>query len=164
MSRGATPIFVGGTPLYFKALLQRLFQGPAADWEFSERLTAEPRPMILAGCTNRYAGSMPRPPTGCTHGTPKRLIRVLEVFEKTGQPITALQQQFDRTDPRANVECSCSIGRAMSLSADQRPGRSDVRRGTRRRSRRLIEGSSAREGTPVDAFSRTAGQRSVTAK
>src|SRR5260221_12265614 len=30
-ARGRRPLFVGGTPLYLKALLRGLFQGPAAD-------------------------------------------------------------------------------------------------------------------------------------
>src|SRR5262245_22342168 len=30
--RGREPLFVGGTPLYLKALLRGIYQGPAADW------------------------------------------------------------------------------------------------------------------------------------
>ena len=35
-SRGKTPLFVGGTPLYLKSLLRGLFDGPPADWQLRQ--------------------------------------------------------------------------------------------------------------------------------
>src|SRR5437773_2484095 len=40
-SRGKRVLFVGGTPLYLKALLRGLFDGPPADLEVRRQLTAE---------------------------------------------------------------------------------------------------------------------------
>ena len=40
-ARGRSVLFVGGTPLYLKALLYGLFEGPAADTALRERLAAE---------------------------------------------------------------------------------------------------------------------------
>src|SRR5947209_5574011 len=40
-SRGKRALFVGGTPLYLKALLRGLFEGPAADATLRQRLFAE---------------------------------------------------------------------------------------------------------------------------
>src|SRR5579871_4343744 len=37
-SRGCRPLFVGGTPLYLKALLHGLFDGPPADIDIRARL------------------------------------------------------------------------------------------------------------------------------
>src|SRR5438876_3117019 len=39
--RGKRVLFVGGTPLYLKALLRGLFAGPPADIELRRQLTAE---------------------------------------------------------------------------------------------------------------------------
>src|SRR4051812_39283859 len=39
--RGKCALFVGGTPLYLKALLHGLFEGPPADPELRRRLTEE---------------------------------------------------------------------------------------------------------------------------
>ncbi|HEV3024287.1 MAG TPA: isopentenyl transferase family protein, partial [Pirellulales bacterium] len=36
--RGRQVLFVGGTPLYLKALLRGIFQGPAADWRLRQEL------------------------------------------------------------------------------------------------------------------------------
>src|SRR5689334_3956978 len=40
-ARGRRPLFVGGTPLYLKALLYGLFEGPPADFELRRRLEEE---------------------------------------------------------------------------------------------------------------------------
>ena len=38
LARGKVPLFVGGTPLYLKALLRGLFDGPSADWSIRQEL------------------------------------------------------------------------------------------------------------------------------
>jgi tRNA dimethylallyltransferase len=103
LSRGRTPIFVGGTPLYLKALLRGIFQGPAADWEFRERLSAEAA-QHDAGWLHDQVREVDAAAAARLHPQDtKRLIRVLEVFEKTSQPITSLQKQFDQ--PRPSDAC-----------------------------------------------------------
>lgn len=102
--RGVQPLFVGGTPLYLKALLRGLFEGPPADWEWRNKLSAEAEshePQWLhAKLASVDAASAARLHPNDT----RRLIRALEVYEKTGQPISCWQQQFDRGRPAA--ECS----------------------------------------------------------
>src|SRR5262245_1898447 len=39
--RGRVALFVGGTPLYLKAMLRGIFQGPPANWDLRRRLEAE---------------------------------------------------------------------------------------------------------------------------
>src|SRR6185369_14018969 len=41
VARGKTPLFVGGTGLYLRAILRGVFEGPSADWELRERLQSE---------------------------------------------------------------------------------------------------------------------------
>jgi tRNA dimethylallyltransferase len=103
LSRGRTPIFVGGTPLYLKALLRGIFQGPAADWEFRERLSAEAAQQNATWLHDKVRAVDAAAAARLHPQDTKRLIRVLEVFEKTGQPITDLQKQFNQ--PRPSDEC-----------------------------------------------------------
>lgn len=41
--RGRKALFLGGTPLYLKAMLRGIFQGPPADWVLRHRLADEAR-------------------------------------------------------------------------------------------------------------------------
>lgn len=164
LARGRTPIFVGGTPLYLKALLRGMFQGPAADWEFRERLTAEAAAHEPDWLHERVRAVDAAAADRLHPQDTKRLIRVLEVFEKTGQPITALQQQFDRARPAS--ECRVFV---LDWPREELYRRINARveamfaAGLVAEVRRLIEAGAARlpeqqEDAPAVAFSRTAGQ------
>jgi tRNA dimethylallyltransferase len=160
LSRGRTPIFVGGTPLYLKALLRGMFHGPAADWEFRERLTTEAA-AHEPGWLHEKVRAVDAAAADRLHPQDtKRLIRVLEVFEKTGQPITALQQQqFDRARPAS--ECRAFV---LDWPRDELYRRINARvdamfaAGLVDEVGRLIDASSAPKESPANAFSRTAGQ------
>ncbi|MBI3839325.1 MAG: tRNA (adenosine(37)-N6)-dimethylallyltransferase MiaA [Planctomycetia bacterium] len=97
--RGRVPLFVGGTPLYLKSLLRGIFSGPPADWDLRRRLQAiaqsEGAESVYARLTQVDARSARRLHPRDT----RRVIRALEVWEKTGQSITDLQRQFDRARP-----------------------------------------------------------------
>lgn len=92
-----TPIVVtGGTPLYYKALFEGLFPGPAADPELRARLGAED-PSAL------HARLMQVDPSAAARihlNDRKRLVRAIEVFELTGQPISALQTEWAAASQR----------------------------------------------------------------
>ncbi|MEX2142197.1 MAG: tRNA (adenosine(37)-N6)-dimethylallyltransferase MiaA [Pirellulales bacterium] len=100
--RGREVLFVGGTPLYLKAMLRGIFAGPPADWNLRRRLMDESRadPSVL------YRQLQLVDPVAAARlhaNDTRRLIRALEVFEATGSPISALQQQFEVG--RAADEC-----------------------------------------------------------
>lgn len=93
--RGRQPLFVGGTPLYLKSLLRGVFEGPAADWSLRSELQAEAH---SSGTTALYARLRRVDPQTAARLHPndtRRIIRALEVYAKTGQPISRFQQQFD---------------------------------------------------------------------
>ena len=101
VARGREPLFVGGTPLYLKALLRGLFVGPPADWplrhelaEFARREGAEALHGRLAAVDPVAARRLPAADT-------RRIIRAIEVFENTGRTISSWQQQFDVARPAA---------------------------------------------------------------
>lgn len=94
-SRGREVLFVGGTPLYLKGLLRGIFEGPPADWELRHRLRDE-ETRHGPGHLYRRLSEIDPTAAGRLHANDtRRLIRAIEVFEKTGQPISRLQAQFE---------------------------------------------------------------------
>ncbi len=93
--RGRAILFVGGTPLYLKGLLRGIFEGPPADWELRRRLQHEAEAGSPGCLHQRLAEVDPLAAQRLHPHDTRRLIRALEVFEKTGQPISRLQQQFE---------------------------------------------------------------------
>jgi len=100
-NRGRQVLFVGGTPLYLKALLRGMFQGPPADPEFRGRLAEEERRLGPGYLHRRLAAVDPVAAQRLHPNDHRRLIRALEVFAKTGRPISHYQRQFAEM-PRTN--------------------------------------------------------------
>lgn len=96
-------LFVGGTPLYLKGLLRGIFEGPPADWELRRRLADESQRHGGQWLHQRLAQVDPLAASRLHWNDARRLIRALEVFEKTGRPISELQRQFDVGKPAS--EC-----------------------------------------------------------
>jgi tRNA dimethylallyltransferase len=101
-SRGHEVLFVGGTPLYLKAMLRGIFAGPPADWSLRRQLmdVARADPSELH---RRLQSVDPAAAARLHPNDTRRLIRALEVHAGTGSPISALQQQFEIG--RAAEEC-----------------------------------------------------------
>jgi len=93
--RGREVLFVGGTPLYLKGLLRGIFQGPPADWQLRRRLEDEARQHGSVALHKRLATVDAVAAERLHPNDTRRVIRALEVYEKTGQPISRLQRQFD---------------------------------------------------------------------
>jgi tRNA dimethylallyltransferase len=88
--RNAPLVVTGGTPLYYKALFEGMFEGPGADAAIRERLRAQGNDALHRRLTEVDPASAARIHANDT----KRLVRALEVFELTGQPISALQNEW----------------------------------------------------------------------
>lgn len=95
-ARGATPIVVGGTNLYIKALLDGLFEGPEPDEELRERLRATPLVELRA----RLMEVDPEAAGRIDAMDVRRTVRALEVYMLTGVPISVHQRQWDAGPPR----------------------------------------------------------------
>jgi tRNA dimethylallyltransferase len=98
-SRGKRALFVGGTSLYYKAYRYGLFEGPPADPVLRDELIAEGS-AALHGELSRVDPSAAR---RIHPNDLKRLVRAVEVYRKTGEPISARQSQFDRPKGEAKV-------------------------------------------------------------
>ena len=86
---GRIPLLVGGTMLYFRALEQGLSPLPSADPELRERLQAEMAEQGLAALHARLADIDPVAAARIAPGDPQRILRALEVFELTGEPLSS---------------------------------------------------------------------------
>ena len=85
--RAVPLVATGGTPLYYKSLFEGLFDGPGADDAIRARLNDEPLDALHARLTEVDPAAAAR-----IHvNDRKRLVRALEVFELTGQPISSFQ-------------------------------------------------------------------------
>ncbi len=93
--RGRVPLFVGGTPLYLKCLLRGFFDGPPADWEMRNQIEAE---LATAGPTALHERLTQVDPVAASQihaNDTRRLVRALEVYHSTGQPISHQQMEFE---------------------------------------------------------------------
>lgn len=95
--RGKEVLFVGGTPLYLKALLRGLVAGPPADWEMREAIREEVEEVGSVALHQRLEQLDPVAAATIHPHDTRRLIRALEVFRITGQPMSHYQMQFDES-------------------------------------------------------------------
>lgn len=93
-NRSKIPLIVGGTGLYFKALLDGLFQGPGTDESIRKELEEK---IKEKGTLFLYNELKKIDALICGKIQPndkKRIIRALEVFYLTGKPISSFQTQW----------------------------------------------------------------------
>ncbi len=94
--KGKPVLFVGGTPLYLKAILRGMFHGPSADPGIRRRLAEEAARQPPGFLHARLAAVDPLSAARLHPHDLRRIIRALEVYEQTRQPISRLQAQFDQ--------------------------------------------------------------------
>lgn len=92
-ARGNIPLLVGGTMLYFKALLEGLADMPAADARVRETLEAEAARDGWQALHERLAAVDPVSAARIHPNDPQRLIRALEVFLVSGASMTEHRQR-----------------------------------------------------------------------
>jgi tRNA dimethylallyltransferase len=89
-------IVTGGTPLYYQALFKGLFDGPKADESLRKTLGQS----TSAALHEKLSQVDPAAAARISPADSRRLIRALEVFEITGQPISTLQKQWESNQPQ----------------------------------------------------------------
>ena len=91
-SRGRQPLLVGGTMLYFHALLGGIAQLPEADPEVRADIEARAAAGGWAALHEELKRADPAAAARIHVNDPQRIQRALEVYRVTGEPITRLQQ------------------------------------------------------------------------
>jgi tRNA dimethylallyltransferase len=83
-------IVTGGTPMYYKALFEGLFEGPGADDAIRTKLNESPLDELHA----RLTQVDPEAASRIHVNDRRRLVRALEVFQITGRPISSFQSDW----------------------------------------------------------------------
>jgi tRNA dimethylallyltransferase len=92
-ARGKIPLLVGGTMLYFKALLDGLADMPAADAGIRAELEAQAAAHGWQALHDQLAMVDPVSAARIHPNDPQRLIRALEVYRVSGLSMTAHREQ-----------------------------------------------------------------------
>ena len=93
-ARGRVAIVSGGTPLYLKALLEGLFEGPSADAGVRAHLREEADRRGTPALHERLSQVDPAAARRIHPNDLRRIVRALEVWELTHAPISELQGQW----------------------------------------------------------------------
>ncbi len=89
-SRRNTPIFCGGTGLYFKAFLDGLGQAPPADPQLRATLESRPLEKLLDELRRRDPITFEK----IDKNNRRRVVRALEVLHLTGKPFSSLRANW----------------------------------------------------------------------
>ena len=129
-ARGKPVIVCGGTGLYVRALLLGLFSGPPASPELRAELTELARQRGTAALHAELVRIDPVAAAKIDKNDGKRLIRALEVFRMTGEPMSVHQAKHDHrsTPPRylhrieaAKTSASSSDDHNLACKVDHMP-------------------------------------------
>ena len=99
-NRGKQVLLVGGAGLYFRAIVDGLFEGPAADPSFRKRLEQEAAQHGVDALHDRLRTCDPESADRIHPNNVIRVIRALEVYELTGTPMSEHQQQWHPENQR----------------------------------------------------------------
>lgn len=95
-AQGRIPLLVGGTGLYFRALFEGLAEMPESDPAWRASLVAEMQERGLPGLHAELARVDPVAAARIHATDPQRILRALEVWRRTGIPITEWQARAQR--------------------------------------------------------------------
>lgn len=99
-ARGAVPLLVGGTMLYFKALFEGLDEMPPADPEVRAALDAQAAEIGWPAMHAQLAQVDPVTAARLAPGDSQRIQRALEVWKISGQPLSSFHTAKDASAPR----------------------------------------------------------------
>ncbi len=114
-ARGRTPILVGGSALYTRAVVDR-FEFPGTDPGVRQRLEAELEQSDAGTLHERLRQLDPDAAAKILPDNARRIVRALEVVELTGRPFDATLPAHEYADP-ATVQIGIDIDRG---TLDQR--------------------------------------------
>ena len=115
-ARGALPLLVGGTMLYFKALFDGIDDMPAADPEVRAKIEAQAAEQGWPALHAELARVDPMTAARLAPGDSQRIQRALEVWHVSGQPLSS----FHTTKTGANSALPESARALFSLEPDNR--------------------------------------------
>lgn len=142
LSRRGVPILVGGSGLYFRAIVDDLEFAPA-DPDVRARLSAEDPAGLLA----RLREADPPTAERLDPNNPRRIVRAAEILEITGRPPGELRGSWDRYESRYDLVVAGLVW-----------DRPELLRRVEERADREIERGVLDEVKRIASFSRNASQ------
>ena len=106
-NRGKRVLLVGGAGLYFRAIVDGLFEGPGADNALREMLEQEAEKLGVETLHQRLRACDPISAERIHPNNLVRVIRALEVYELTGTPMSEHQQQWRQENQRYPFTAFC---------------------------------------------------------
>ena len=97
-ARGRNPLVVGGSGLYLRVIRGGIFSGPAASSEIRDRLAKVAAELGVAHLHQKLRGIDPEAANRIGVNDLYRIVRALEVFERTGETITEHQRRHRFAD------------------------------------------------------------------
>lgn len=108
-TRDATPVLVGGSALYTRAIVDR-FEFPGTDDSLRRELEAELEQVGSHALHERLAGVDPEAAAQILPDNGRRVVRALEVVALTGRPFSASLPRLEYADPHT-VQVGVDIDR-----------------------------------------------------
>ena len=105
-SRGKVPLLVGGTMLYFKALLEGLNDMPAADPAIRAHIQAEAEVVGWPAMHSQLQAVDPVTAARLAPADSQRISRALEVFKISGKPLSSFQRNTNINTDRIDTDLS----------------------------------------------------------
>jgi tRNA dimethylallyltransferase len=102
LARGRVPLLVGGSGLYFHAVVDE-FVFPPTDRAVRDRLEAEAAEVGLPALYGRLATADPAAAARIQPGNLRRTVRALEVMELTGRPFSSFRAAMDEPESRYDL-------------------------------------------------------------
>jgi tRNA dimethylallyltransferase len=155
--RGRTPVLVGGSALYTRAVLDR-FEFPGTDPQVRRELEAELAEIGAPALHVRLAQVDPDAAEQILPDNGRRIVRALEVVRVTGRPFRASLPAHEYADPRS-VQIGLDIDRGTLDSRISERVRAMFEAGFVEEVRRLLDAGLAEGRTARTAI----GYREVTA-
>jgi tRNA dimethylallyltransferase len=102
---GRVPLIAGGTGLYIRSLINGLWEGPPADWALRVRLREEESRYGAGHLHRKLRGFDPASAERIHSRDLPKLIRAIEVHEKTGLPLSGIhdRHRFGASSCRAVI-------------------------------------------------------------
>lgn len=110
--RGKTPLFAGGTGLYMSVLLDGIFKEPGFGKGIREKLLRSGQKKGHAFLHAKLKKADPESAARIHPNDSRRIIRALEVYEKTGKPISSWQKE------RKGIWVECDV-RIIGLNMER---------------------------------------------
>ena len=137
-ARGREVLLVGGSGLYFRAVVDDL-AFPPTDPDVREALEREAELVGARGLHGRLASTDPEAAVKIEPDNVRRTVRALEVVELTGQPFSSFAQAWERYDEGGVRAAGIDIPRPVLLERIERRVHEQVSNGLVQEVRALVE-------------------------